>query len=376
MGVAANNTCTAGLLHMRMLMIGAPITNCGPTSMQIFYSYSDLLENLYARGTPHSELGLSPDGSPIVAFRTGGDKLPAILISAGSHSTEQAGVSAAVALHDSLETEHQVFIIPSRDPMGMNGLRYVLSQAIPGCPDVDSPEDLKDLLRDRGQVVLEEEDDFVAQVGEYGYSLRWLYDRFPVGAGFLNSLRGRRVFFPSLADDIEGSEPFTRAYTFIVTPEGEALHINRFHDTEWAPSESQCVRNLMAGIKPGLTLDLHEYGGDRFWLSARTQRTREEDEWEERIARAAVGAVVDAGAALPDDDYLPHSFFTKLENGAYLLNAGERGEGLNLTDFAAAKYGLAFTIETGMKCSFAHRVKLSTVAAKTAVNLFEERHRS
>ncbi|MDA0836903.1 MAG: hypothetical protein O3B01_12795 [Planctomycetota bacterium] len=343
--------------------------------MQIFYSYSRLLEHLEAKGHTARVLGLSPDRSPIVAIKSGGKKLPAILISAGSHSTEQAGVSAAVELLNSLETEHQVFIIPSRDPMGMNGLRYVIGLSVSKCPDFDSPEELKDVLREHGDVVLENDKDFVARIGEYGYSLHGLHGRFQAGEDFLKPLRGKRVFFPSLTDDIEGTEPFTRAYTLIVTPEGEVLHINRFHDTEWGPVESQCVRNLMAEIHPGLTLDLHEYDGDRFWLSARSQRTREDDEWEEKIARATVGAALEAGASLPDNDYLPDTFFTKLENGAYRLNAGIRGEGLNLTDFAAEKYGLAFTIETGMKCSFEHRVKISTLAAKTAVKLFEERHR-
>ena len=94
--------------------------------MQIFDRYADLVRWTETRGFKPTNLGCAPDGAPVVCLRTGGEKLPAIFISAGSHSTEQAGVGAAAGLLDELETEHQVYVIPSRDPMGMNGYGYAL----------------------------------------------------------------------------------------------------------------------------------------------------------------------------------------------------------------------------------------------------------
>ena len=43
-------------------------------------------------------------------------------------------------------------------------------------------------------------------------------------------------------------------------------------------------------------------------------------------------------------------------------------------DFAADQYGPAFTIETGMQASFAHRVNTAVLAAQTAVDVFASRY--
>ena len=102
--------------------------------MQPFDSYADLLACIQDNGHTPQILGRAPDGQPIVAIKSGGDKTPAIFISAGSHATEQAGVSAACALIDEIETEHQLYTIPNRDPIGMNGLAYALGLSLAEAP--------------------------------------------------------------------------------------------------------------------------------------------------------------------------------------------------------------------------------------------------
>jgi hypothetical protein len=342
--------------------------------MQIFDRYDDLLAAIEAKGHKPNVLGRAPDGAPIVAIKSGGDKTPAIFISAGSHATEQAGVSAAVDLIDELETEHQLYTIPSRDPMGMNGFAYVLGLSLDAEPALDGLEVVAPLLRERGETLYEEGETLVALIGECGYSTRNLYNRLQGDELWLEALKGRRLYFPSSAPDIEGTAPCQRAYTLIISPEGEVLHINRFHDTPWAPVESRCTRNLMAQIHPGLTLDLHEHGGDSFWFSARHQQTDDDQAWEQRMADAMITAVAASGAALAPEDYLPGSFFTRGPRGVYWLNAGQRGEGLNLADFAARTYGPSFTVETGMKLGFAARVATAKLAVQKAVEIFAERH--
>jgi hypothetical protein len=47
---------------------------------------------------------------------------------------------------------------------------------------------------------------------------------------------------------------------------------------------------------------------------------------------------------------------------------------LNLADFAAKKYGAAFTVETGMRQPFKHRVRMSMLTVQAAVRIFEERY--
>ena len=343
--------------------------------MQIFGRYTNLL-NWVKRGEARLKvLGRTLDGSPIVCWQNDGEKKPAIFISAGSHATEQAGVTAAVELIDQLKTDHQVYVIPCRDPMGMNGFSYALGLSLGEELELDSAEDSEQILRNVGEVLYQDEKTLLVIIGEYGYSTGNLYGRFPRGESFLEPLIGRRIFFPSSAEGIEGTAPFQRAYTLIVSPEGEVLHINRFHDTSWAPVEVQCTRRLMSEIQPGLTLDLHEYGGDAFWFSARHQQSNDDQVWEEKIADGIIQTAAESRIKLVEEGYLPGSFFTKGQPGVFWLNPQQRGEGLNLTDFAANQYGLSFTIETGMQLGFQHRVSTSMLAVQTAVDIFEQRYR-
>ena len=340
--------------------------------MRPFRDYQELLKAIQARGP--RVLGHAPDRSPIVSVRIGGDKKPPIFISAGSHATEQAGVTAAVELMNSLQTGHEVHIVPSRDPIGLNGYRYALSLGLGQEPSVSSVQEVEALLRERGEVLRDSDEALLVLLGDYGYANRGLYGRLQKGDPLLEPLRGRRVFFPSRAEDQEGAAPLERAYTLIVSLDGEVLHLNRFHEAPWAPAEVRCARRLMAEIRPGLTLDLHEHGGDAFWMSARHQRTDEDERWEQRMASEAIRAVRDSGARLVDETYSPGSFFRKLERGVFYLEAAVRGEGLNLVDYAAHEYGPAFTIETGMRLPFQERVHAATTVAQAAVRAFEGRH--
>jgi len=342
--------------------------------MQAFNHYADLLDRIEKKNHPMTVLGIAPDGAPIISIQTGGDKTPAIFISAGSHATEQAGVSAALALVDQLNTEHQVHILPSRDPIGMNGFAYALGLSLDKEPPLASLEDAHDFLHTHGEVLYEKDETLLVLIGEYGYSTHGLLGTFAKGDACLEPLQGRRIFFPSRDTSIEGTAPLQRAYTLIVTPDSEVLHINRFHDTPWAPVECRCTRRLMAQIQPALTLDLHEYGGEAFWFSARHQQTAEDETWEKRMAVAMLEAIAGSGAPMVSADYLHKSFFEKDEDGVQWLLAKNRGEGLNLADFAADRYGPAFTIETGMKAGFQNRVAAAVLAAQTAVGIFASRY--
>lgn len=379
-GIAADPV-TGGLVGIhrsRKHVVFASQVEMGRTpaisSVAPFSDYAALLSAIAKGGHSVRKIGTAPDRSAIVAIRIGGTKQPSIFISAGAHSTEHAGVAATVALIERLKTEHEVWVVPTRDPIGLNGFRHALSLGLGEVPQVRTPAEADALLREKGEILYEKDNVMLALIGEYGYATRGLYRQLEKGTPFLEPLKGRRIYWPSRTDDMPGAGPLDRAYTLVVTPEGEVLHLNRFHDTAWAPSEVRAVRRLMAEIRPGLTFDLHEYVGDTLWMSARRQRTDDDEIWERRLGREAVQAAAASGAVLAADDYSPGSFFEKLERGLYWLDPGQRGEGLNLVDFAARHYGLGFTIETGMRGKFVDRVNTHVLMVQTAVKLFEERH--
>lgn len=228
--------------------------------------------------------------------------------------------------------------------MGMNGYPYVLSLALREAPNFNSHQELEAILREQGEIFYDEEDILLVMIGEYGFANCNLLGRLGnAPLEILTPFKGRRIFTP-MRRSVEGAEDFQRAYTLIVSPEGELLHLNRFHDTIWVPVEVSCTRWLMAEIQPGISFDRHESIGikDRYWLSVRHQQKEENEVWEQRIARETIQAIADSGAALVEAEYSPEFFFTSSEKGVYWLDASKRGKGLNLMDYAARFYGLAF----------------------------------
>jgi len=360
--------------------------------MTIYWSYDDLLEAVAKTGVEVRILGHTVDGSPLVCARAGGDRLPAIFVTAGSHSTEHAGVSAAVELITHLDTEHQVYVLPSRDPTGLNGYARALSLGLGGTPDCESYDQVEDILRREGKVLFEEDDLILSLIGEYGYTCgrpsgdrvcpQWrMYKRLlrlhEEEPDRFDPLRGRRVWMVPGQPGIEGAGDFGRAYTLIISPEGEVLHINRFHDTVWSPIEPRAAVDLMAEIRPGISFDIHESQNmdDRYWLSARRQMDDEGQQWEERASRRVIEEIQAAGGTLAEDGDMPTGWFDSTQQAVFWLDATRRGEGLNLMDFASRQYGMAFGTEMGMYGEFEHRVKLGMVTVQTAVSVFEERYR-
>jgi enterochelin esterase-like enzyme len=185
--------------------------------------YEELLLDLETRGHSPTVLGVAPDGSPIVAIKGGGNKLPPIFLSAGAHSTEQAGVCAAVDLLDELRTEHELWVLPCRDPIGLSGFRHALHLGLPfeTEPTVDTLEDVAALLRKRGTVLVDDSGEqlLVALLGEYCYAVycdgrassmlpTQFANKYPDAAA---AMVGRRLWWPSNYDDVPGASPLERA---------------------------------------------------------------------------------------------------------------------------------------------------------------------
>lgn len=370
-----------------------------------FRTYEEVLETIDETGVPRRRLGRAPDGSPIVAAEAGGDAEPSIVITAGAHATEQAGVSAAVDLIERLETDHRVYVVPSRDPVGLTGYEHALELATGGDVAVETRADVRELLRSEGETVYRDDEFVVSLIGEYGFATReptevgvpvldTLKEFTETNPDVLEPLRGRRIFTASNHTTVEGAEGLKRAYTLVVDPSGTPLHLNRFFTTPWAAAESRCVRQLMEEVEPALTFDCHETSRqeDRYHISLRPQGTEEGDERERRVAAAITEDLTDRGVTLAtDEDVMGEptktvgyesdresvSFYSRAGEGAYWVDPNATspprlGEGLNATDYAADRFGLAFTLETGMLGAFEDRVEAAVRSVQAGVRAFED----
>ncbi len=360
--------------------------------MKPFETNANLVETVNRIAEDTRVLGRAPGGEPIVAAESGGDESPAIVLTAGSHATEHAGVIAAVELLDSLETEHELYVIPTRDPVGVNGYAAALEMALGERVEFDTYDELADILRSESDVLVSEGDVVIGLVGEYVFataqpsedsasteSLKRRLSELEEESEEWRQLRGRRIFLVPGQPENEGTGDFDRLYTLVVSPDGEKLHLNRFIGSSWAPAESRCTRELLDSVEPGLFVDIHEYGGDDYWVSVRPKLSEADRQWEERIGREMTSSISEAGGRLlplrellgevPDDDH----HFTALNDGLYDLDYVARGEGFNATDYAAEHHGLAFTHETGMENPLEERVSTAVSSVQRAVREFEQR---
>jgi hypothetical protein len=219
----------------------------------------------------------------------------------------------------------------------------------------------------------------------------------------LKPYRGRRIFAPTGHSDIEEAKNFKRAFTFVVSPSGDLLHLNRFFDRRWAPIETQCVRTLMAEVEPDLVSDLDESSRqeDRYHVSMRPPQSGVNQDEEEQIGRQIVATVCDSGVPIATDkDVLGGSmdvvgrsdsgddegeqgssdpFYSRSVTGAYwvdphLTSPPRNGEGRNAVDFAADEFGFAFTTEMGIMGRFEDRVEAAVVSVEAGIEAFDRIH--
>jgi hypothetical protein len=375
--------------------------------MQQYDTYDEVLETVERSGRPYRVLGHAPGGNPLVAVETGGEREPAVFVTAGAHATEHAGVCAAVELIEELETDHRTYVVPTRDPVGLNGYEYALELGLGEGVEATSYGQVETLLREEGELLVEEGEFLLSLVGDHAYAshppsdegipvLMRLKEFTETHPEVLERLAGRRVYATPSLEGVDGSEGLDRAYTIVVDTDGMPLHLNRFFTTDWAPPESRSVRRLMDDVRPGLTFDNHETTGheDRYHISLRPQRTDELDRREREVALEITSTVSEAGATLAtDEDVLSEPtrtvahdadppdepFYSRAGDGAYwvdpnLTSPPRLGEGLNATDYAAEKYGLAYTLETGMYGSLEHRTRAAVRSVQTGVRAFERLH--
>ena len=357
---------------------------------------ADIIAALKASGKLLSEWGKAIDGTPMLGARTGGDKAPAIFITAGAHCTETAGIHAALNLLDGLETEHEVHILPLRDPMGFGGVNHCLSVAAGQQVEVAGHEATLDYLQSQAQLVWREGDIHLFKLGGIGFawsessgnadSFLNIHARMlsltREDAGALKPLWGKSVVLICDMVGIEGSDEGQRCWHAVLSAEGEWLHLNRFFGQDDAPPEVGAVDTLMGTVRPGLTCDLHESSkGEGFWMPIpRPEKNPDrvfdmtEAYFDYINSRGYPVMTYEAWVAIEkthDRGYVPDWIQPEPRlPGFFWIDGLKRGEGACLMD-RAGDFGIGFGTEAPMRQPLAMRVDAITNGILAAIKVWE-----
>jgi hypothetical protein len=361
-----------------------------------YLTTSDVLEALRDSGKPLHEWGLAVDGTPLLAARTGGERKPAIFITAGSHAPEAAGVYAALELLRALETEHETHVLPLRDPLGFDGVNRCLSFAARRPVQVSSHRAALDYLSANGRLLLRDGEARIFLLGGMGFMwdlptpgvenamfmnahLRALLRDAPVP---LEPLRGARLMVLCDLTDVDGAGEMQRCFHLVIGAEGELMHLNRYFGRNDAPSEVAAVDRLMQAVRPGLTCDLHEGNGRGFWMPMARPRTNPERVFEmtksffEQITRrgypiATYDNVIATDPNLGTQHVSTRSAPEPRLPGMLWSNSLLRNEGHNLGTYAGL-FGIGFGTEAAMERPLAERVDGITHGILAAIRVWEE----
>jgi hypothetical protein len=366
------------------------------TSINADLSSKDVLDRLYDSGKQLQEWGKAIDGMPLLSARMGGDKQPAILIAAGSHATETAGVHAALTMLERLETEHEVHILPLRDPFGFAGAQHCLSFAARRPVTVSSHQDVVEYLGANATKLWQQERVSIFSLGGIGFvwneckaGLDSFWDMF-VAVGdlanqrpdILHPLRGQSIMLLNPSMDVEGAGENQRCWHGYLSANGGWLHLNRMLGSADAAPEVAALNALMQTIRPGLTNDLHEGNGSGFWLPI--VKPKENPERVFRMAKAFLDYVTMSGYPVTGfeewltTDRTPQTIvepdWMKPEPrlpGLFWMDTLKKGEGHNLSTYADL-YGTAFGTESPMVAPLEMRVDGITNGILAAIKVWEE----
>ena len=84
--------------------------------------YQQLLDDIASSGHSCQVLGRTELGWESVCVELAGEREPPVTIASVSHATESARPQATLGLMSSLSTKHKLYLIPCRDPLGLDNL--------------------------------------------------------------------------------------------------------------------------------------------------------------------------------------------------------------------------------------------------------------
>lgn len=364
--------------HVRALRHGSWIP--GP--------YDTLIKQFDALKLPRRLLGRTLFDLPIYAYRVGDNTGTKIMVTAGAHAEEVAGVVTAYNLAQNHPSGWQGWIVPCRDPLGWDGFRRSLARAVGEDIPVHNHREVVAVLRRHGEVweaagavvglvgnlaffALPEDHPEIADPGDYAHAFFAEHDAIRA------RVAGHRIMVHGSPDLAEGRDIYDwgGGPTLYVTEDGRVGNFNRFFSDDRPPAEVAFLGDFTTEVRPEWILDLHENYGSEYSLYANVS-----GELGERAAQAMTRAVAARGVELlrldgllgylgvPDEDFLiepsPGVFMANPKADSGMPNAF----GVYVTQLGAQ----CFTTEMGLENPLAIRVEMTEVSVRACLEVLRD----
>lgn len=343
---------------------------------------------LHATGADVDVLSTTEFDEPIWVAKCGGDRLPVIVITAGSHADEVAGIYAALDLVRSLDSDHATYVIPCRDPLGWNGFTATLQRALLGSDPVHSYDDAVKILR--SEEVLYDDGSFViARVGSLCFATepeqKWASTaitrhKLPAllreNPDLAEQLRNQRILVPGNIEVEDGRTSYSYGGHTAYIGNGYFAQFNRFFDRDDGPIEVTALRDFVDRVKPGLSLDLHEGFSSNFYLFTHAASSAETL----TLAQTMIDAVRMIGGTIATRDQLEPVWGPKTSAGIISQGEGIFTMGPPGSDAHASfsgycdQFGISLTTESGMEADVDTRVKQIKAGSKAVIDAFVSQH--
>jgi len=221
----------------------------------------------------------SQSGLQLLWNRVGEDHRPPILLTAGSHADEPAGVLALLELSRFLcSVDYPIYVVPVRDPEAYDGFTTRLAALVEVGPGIRDHDDAVEALEQHGDLILRHEDLVIYGVrGQlFGSKQRSAYvshdmtvrlKSFEREPHRLASMGGNRLTVPGNRPHELAKNGYEKwSHTICITADGVVGNLNRFFRSERPPVSVRWLKHVVDRVRPGWVVDLHEGFLDRSYL--------------------------------------------------------------------------------------------------------------
>lgn len=361
-----------------------------------FEGYDALLQSYRSLGWEERIIGVTELNTPIVSYWIKGDrpwakKYPTVLVAAGAHAEEAAGVIAALRLAQSPRFGGDLVIVPCRDPLGWDGVRHTFRRAA-GNWDIplETHDEAKRAFVTYGEILHDSDGFVVGVLNNLAFCSfhpshaanhdtgEWVQKHLGDFPHLVSALKGRRLLVPGSPGLAFGRDVYGwgGGPTVYVDEDGRVGNFNRFFSIDSPPIEVASLRELADEVRPVYSFDLHENFGDKFGMYTNPLRFGDHREVYEAMIDAVQAQgfpIMPLAELLPFLD-IPEGALLELYPGVYSANAEERvppdAFGLYVRRFG----GVCFTTEMGLERPVKYRADATEVALRAGLSVIEKKY--